>query len=88
MVEVQFSEFAFAGIRNLIPDQSRQKSFHASFKWYLERDWENRSVVCPAFADKNLFVFPFGPFRVLFEVDDRVFVWSVSNLTEKPDEFD
>lgn len=87
-MKVQFSEFALAGLRSLIPDQSRQKSFHASLGWYLERDWESRSFLCPAFSDRRLYVFPFGPFRVLFEIEDEVFIWSGSNLSENIDDLE
>lgn len=81
-MRVEFSELALAGLRKLIPDPSSQRSAYASLKWYLARRGAEDSRRCHAFSDRELLVFPFGQFRVLYEARDNYFVWSFTLLTE------
>lgn len=74
---VEFSEVAEAGIKRISEDESKQVTLKESLKWYLRRDAEYRAVPCPAFEDKQLFLYPFSQWRVLFEVSDMVIIWSV-----------
>jgi hypothetical protein len=79
-MRVQFSEVALAGIRREFPDSSRQQSCIASLRFYLRRDHEKHSIVCPAFHDINMYLYAFGNrWRVLYSVDaTSVVVWSFS----------
>ena len=79
---VEFSEFAEAGLHRLIADDSRRAWAKQSMKFYLRRDAEDEAVLCPAFDDRQLFVFAFYKYRVLFEISDQtVHIWSVSDIT-------
>lgn len=80
-LEVEFSEISLAGINRLMPDPDRREWMKASLKYYLRRDGEIDSFDCHAFPDRKLYIYPFGGrFRVLYEIDDHVFIWSVSLL--------
>lgn len=80
---VEFSEFALAGIADLLEDESRQKSFEASLIWYLRRDAEGQARECPAFPDRAIYVFRHWRARIVFEIAECVIIWSVK---EVPDE--
>ena len=85
-MRVEFSEFALAGIRRALPDESRQQTCRAHLSFFLRRDHENHSFPCPAFIDKQLFVYFWGiggQWRVVYEVDGTsVLIWSFSNRLE------
>lgn len=77
-MRVEFSELAVAGIKRELPDPSRQQSCFASLRFYLRRDHDVHSEVCPAFQDRSLYLYAFGNrWRVLYAVDGAgVMVWS------------
>lgn len=76
-MNVEFSETALAGIRREIPDESRQKSCVVSLTFYLRRDFADRAELCPAFTDRDLYIYAFQKWRVLFEArGTRIIVWS------------
>jgi hypothetical protein len=75
-VRVEFSELANASI-NKIFDADRRMTCYASLTFYLRAKRELHSHRCPAFTDLDLYIYPFGDWRVLYEVEaDRIFVWS------------
>lgn len=78
---VEFSEVSLASLQRVEPDPSRRESIKASLKFYLRRDATREAFPCEAFEDRSIFIYPFaGRFRVLFEIDERVLIWSVSRL--------
>lgn len=86
-MRVEYSDLALAGIRRHISDPGRQMSCFASLLFYLGNDARANSVICPAFPDIQLYIYPFMTFRVLYQVkDDIVLVWSF--LEAIPDQGD
>jgi hypothetical protein len=60
------------------PDESRRGSAYASIKWYLARRGDELSVPSAAFRHVQLFIYPFGGLRILWERrGDGFVVWSV-----------
>ena len=54
--KVVFSELALAGMKKVMPDDSKRESMKASMTWYLRRDAESKSIYCPAFDDLNIYI--------------------------------
>jgi hypothetical protein len=76
-VKIEFSELALAGIRREILDESSQKTCVVHLSFYLRRDYAERAENCPAFPDRDLYLYAFGVWRVLFAIEgDRIVVWS------------
>ena len=83
-MRVEYSDLAQAGIRRHVADESRQMTCYAALLFYLGNDARSDSVLCAAFPDLELYVYPFHTFRVLYQVrGDVVFVWSF--LPSMPD---
>lgn len=82
MRQLRFSEVALAGMRHLVPDESRRQSLILAIRFYLERDGYFRSRKCPAFPEKSLLIFGLSSFRILYEDTDPIFVWSVLRASE------
>lgn len=81
---IEFGEVAIAGLNHLVPDESRRKSLKASIVFYLRRDASERSYTCPAFDDRELYLFPIHTYRILFEISgSKVLVWSIALKTEE-----
>lgn len=80
-MRVEFSELAVAGIARELPDPSRQQSCFVHLRFFLRRDHDVHSEVCPAFDDRTLYLYAFGSrWRVLYEVDGAdVMVWSFTS---------
>lgn len=80
-MQVRYTEFADAGIRRALPDESRQRTCYAHLAFFLRRDHGVHSYSCAAFQDRQLFVYFFGQqWRVLYEVtDNSILVWSFSD---------
>lgn len=81
-MDIEFSEFALTGLRTLVPDHSRQQSAFASLKWYLNKRGALDSRPCPAFENRKLYIYPWGPYRVVYEVSDTFYIWSILLLSE------
>ena len=81
--EIRYSELAKAGIAREFPDESRRASLIVSLKFYLGRDHERVSVRSKAFQDIEVYWYPFGGWRVLYEVqDDAILVWSFREVRQ------
>jgi hypothetical protein len=77
---VEFSEIAIAGLCHAMPDENRRKSIEFSIRFFLKSPREAifRSRRCPAFEDKDLYLWPIEQLRVLFEVlDQRIIIWHI-----------
>ena len=75
---VEFSETALVGLARVVEDEDQRESLKAAIKFYLRRDAEFEGRPCPAFDDRDLFLFGFWHCRILYEVLPQcVFVWSV-----------
>jgi hypothetical protein len=77
---VVFSDFALRGLEKKFPDPERRLSAKYSIEWHLKRDETlDKSRSCPAFTDKEMYLFPLSDMKILFEKrGDEVLVWSVS----------
>ena len=86
-MRVEFSEPAEASLRRLF-DEERRMSCRASVSFYLREKHEEHSWRCPAFPDRDMFIFPLGPkWRVLYERrTDRIVVWSFTETIPEEDE--
>jgi hypothetical protein len=75
-VNVSFSELAEAGMRTWVKPESLGTSrTHLAF--YLRRGHADTSIPLLAFEDVSLFVYRFGPYRVIYEVKPSgILVWS------------
>lgn len=81
--DVEFSELSLNGLEKIYPDIERRETARHAVEWYVKRDDTLRkSRACPAFEDKNLFVFPLHDMRVLFERNGIVRVWSIKKEVE------
>ena len=75
-MQLEFSEIAKAGFLKIIPDVGKQQTAYASLKWFLLHQGIQYCVPCDAFLDKAIFLYKFGPYRVLFEANERLVIWS------------
>lgn len=81
-MKVRFSEIARAGLRQyLAPD--RWPWCEVSLAFYLTRDHEVRAMRLRVFEDIEIYVFPFGEFRVIYEiVGEEALVWSFTRRAD------
>jgi hypothetical protein len=81
---VEFSDFALAGLARVTEDESKRESLKAALKFYLRRDAQDEGWPCPAFEDRELYLYKFWRCRVLYEVlPSCVWIWSVSPTGER-----
>jgi hypothetical protein len=75
-VIVRFSELAEAGMRSCMSDDQVPTSrVHLAF--YLRRSSAQISMKLDVFGDVELYLYWFGPFRVLYEIRaNEIFIWS------------
>ncbi len=76
-MQIRFSESAAAGMAKFVPDESRRKTCEVHLKFFLSADPLQHAIRCEAFDDIDIFVYRFGPYRVLFELSaDIIRIWS------------
>lgn len=83
-LSVEFSELALSGLARVTDDESRRESLKAALKYYLRRDAQYEGRPCPAFDDRELYLYNFWRCRVLYEVlSTYVWIWSVTLRDEQ-----
>ena len=84
-MRVEFSDLALAGIRKFADDGSKHSGLKHSIAWYVSRHPHHMARRCPAFPDRDLFLFPLGnDMRILYEAGDIILVWSVLIAQRSP----
>lgn len=81
-MQILYSELAAQAMAKLVPDISRRKTCEVHLKFYLLSNPLEHSVRCSAFDDIDIFIYRFGPYRVIFHFGVTIVtVWSFTVVT-------